>query len=136
MKKQQKIKHFFVWVGVYRKQIMVILGAKTMKEAVAYVSKLKEVKQDFKDGFSKMEDEELQKGMCVTLTGYPPCLIFPSYDKKNIEDIACIVHETSHATDEICKQTWVKDEEARAYLQEYIFTYVKEGLDAKSKCIQ
>lgn len=133
MKKTTKIKHFFVWVGVYRKQIMVVVNAKTMPEVIEYVSRLKIVKPLFKEGLTAMKDEKVEKGLCITLEGFPPFLIFPSYNKNSQEDVACIVHETSHAVDSIFHQCLIRDEEARAYLHEYLFTFVKEGLDAKTK---
>lgn len=132
-RKTTKHKHFYVWLGMYRQQVMVILGPRSHDEVRKYIGKL-EVKEDFKNGINALPEEKIKKGVCFTIEGFPPCIVFPSYDKKDLEDVACIVHEASHAVDSIMQTCLLQGEyEALAYMHEYLFTHVKDGLDKITK---
>lgn len=118
---------------MYRQQVMVLLGHKTHKEVKDYIGKLK-VKEDFKNGIRSLPEEEIKKGVCLTIEGFPPVIVFPSYNKQDLEDVACIVHETSHAVDSIMEKCSLDGEyESLAYLHECLFFHVKDGLDKITK---
>lgn len=132
-----KIKHFFVWCAIYRQQVMVIFGVTNSDEALRYVSKLQDIKKDFQKafcGFLKDHKEMYKKGMCYSLDSFPPIIIFPRYNPRDIEDVACIVHETSHAIDALVHTCSLQgEEETRAYLHEFLFTVIKSELDKYTK---
>jgi hypothetical protein len=111
---------------------MVLVGPKTSDELVEYIGKVKNLQPKFYEAIEGLESqkETYKKGCCYSFEGFPPVLVFPSYNQKNPEDVACIVHETSHAVDALSDCCSLNGEkETRAYLHEFLFTAIKSELD-------
>jgi hypothetical protein len=127
---KQKIQHFFICVSVFRQQVICVLGAKSISEIKKYIKRIKNFNKNFIAGMDVIPNQDIRLGMTITLQGFAPVIIFPSYDKKNLENIANIVHEVSHAVTSLSEKLGLeKEEEARAYLTEFLFTQIKTELD-------